>query len=98
MMLQLSNVLANIAFSYLISLGTSAQIPLLPQSHTEGYKFDPLLHLPGISPYFDAIGFGLAHTAPRHCKVTAASYLIRHAAIYANDHDYDAYMKPFLEK
>lgn len=23
------------------------------EEHTQGYKFDPLLHLPGISPYFD---------------------------------------------
>ncbi|KAF8849019.1 histidine acid phosphatase-like protein [Acephala macrosclerotiorum] len=50
-----------------------AQIPLFPQSHTEGYTFDALLHLPGISPYFDAIGSGLDHSAPRGCEMTAAS-------------------------
>lgn len=83
------------AFSY---VANAIQIPLFPQSHTEGYKFDPLLHLPGISPYFDAIGAGLDHTAPRHCRVTAASYLVRHAAIYANDHDYEAFISPFLQK
>ncbi|KAL1296763.1 hypothetical protein AAFC00_000228 [Neodothiora populina] len=77
---------------------SAAQIPLLPQSHTEGYEFDPLLHLPGISPYFDAIGSGLSHDAPRDCEVTAASYLVRHAAIYANDDDYEKYMEPILEK
>jgi hypothetical protein len=68
------------------------------QDHTQGYRFDPLLHLPGTSPYFDAIGFGLEHTAPLGCKVTAASYMIRHGAIYANDDEYQEYIKPFLFK
>jgi acid phosphatase len=27
-----------------------------------------------------------------------AAYLIRHAAIYANDFDYEAYISPFLQK
>jgi hypothetical protein len=43
-----------------------------------------------------AVGFGLEHTAPLGCKVTAASYLVRHASIYANDNDYEQYMEPFL--
>lgn len=77
---------------------SGAQIPLLPQSHTQGYEFDPLLHLPGISPYFDAVGSGLSHDAPRDCEVTAASYLVRHAAIYANDVDYEKYIEPILKK
>ncbi|KAI9055450.1 hypothetical protein LZ554_000404 [Drepanopeziza brunnea f. sp. 'monogermtubi'] len=93
-------LLACLAFSQLIPSASSAaaQVPLYPTSHTEGYKFDPLHHLPGISPYFDAIGFGLDHGAPRHCEVTAASYLIRHAAIYANEKDYQRYIEPFLKK
>lgn len=74
------------------------QQPILPFDHTQGYRFDPLLHLPGISPYFDAVGFGLEHTAPEGCTVNAASYLIRHAAIYANDAEYEDYIKPFLYK
>ncbi|OCT50847.1 histidine acid phosphatase [Cladophialophora carrionii] len=74
-----------------------AQSPIL-LDHTQGYKFDPLLHLPGISPYFDAVGFGLEHAAPPGCTVTAASYLVRHAAIYANDDEYEEYIKPFLWK
>ena len=90
--------LALVAPAFLGDLATAAQIPLLPQAHTKNYKFDPLLHLPGISPYFDAIGSGLDHTAPRNCHVTAASYLVRHAAIYANDHDYERFIQPFLEK
>lgn len=30
--------------------------------------------------------------------MTAASYLIRHAAIYANDDDYERYIEPFIKK
>jgi len=66
--------------------------------HSQGYQFDELLHLPGISPYFDALGFGLEHRVPDGCNVIAASYLIRHAAIYANDGDYETYIEPFLQK
>ncbi|TVY84064.1 Acid phosphatase PHO1 [Lachnellula suecica] len=97
-MFQLGSILVCIALSQFYTSVQSAQIPLLPQSHTEGYEFDPLLHLPGISPYFDAIGSGLDHGAPRFCEVTAASYLIRHAAIYANDDDYEKYIEPFFKK
>merc|ERR1711988_1095539 len=75
-----------------------AQQPIQPLDHSQGYQFDPLLHLPGISPYFDAVGFGLSHAAPEGCTVTAASYLIRHAAIYANDAEYEDYIQPFLAK
>jgi hypothetical protein len=78
-MLQIRSILAYLALSKLQTPALSAQIPLLPQSHTEGYEFDALLHLPGISPYFDAVGSGLDHGAPRYGEVTAASYLIRHA-------------------
>jgi hypothetical protein len=28
-----------------LNIGTAAQIPLFPESHTEGYKFDPLLYV-----------------------------------------------------
>lgn len=83
----------------LAGLGTVSayeQSPLVPQDHTQEYQFDALLHLPGISPYFDAIGFGLQHKAPEGCEVTAASYLVRHGAIYANDAEYEEYIKPFL--
>jgi hypothetical protein len=89
---------ACVAFAQYLSQVSAAQETLFPESHSEGYMFDPLLHLPGISPYFDAIGSGLSHSAPRHCEVTAASYLIRHAAIYANDEDWDTYIEPFIKK
>jgi len=78
--------------------GSQQQTPIQPQGHTQGYKFDPLLHLPGISPYFDAVGFGLEHSPPPGCNVTAASYIVRHGAIYANDDEYDEFIKPFLFK
>lgn len=75
-----------------------AQIPIQPLDHSQGYQFNPLLHLPGTSPYFDAVGFGLQHVAPEGCTVNAASYLIRHGAIYANDDEYETFIKPFLYK
>ncbi|KFA51291.1 hypothetical protein S40293_04423 [Stachybotrys chartarum IBT 40293] len=80
------------------ALMRNGQQPLEPQDHSQGYLFDPLLHLPGISPYFDAVGFGLGHSAPSGCNVTIASYIIRHAAIYANDAEYEEYIQPFLKK
>lgn len=47
--------LLTVAFSHLAQAWPSpqdgaAQTPLLPQEHSQGYVFDPLLHLPGISP------------------------------------------------
>lgn len=86
------------ASASVLPVAQSVQIPLRPLDHSQGYKFDPLLHLPGISPYFDAVGFGLEHKAPEGCNVSAASYLVRHGAIYANDKEYDEYIKPFLVK
>jgi hypothetical protein len=56
------------------------QAPIHAEEHSQGYKFDPLLHLPGTSPYFDAVGFGLKHKAPPGCNITAASYIVRHGA------------------
>ncbi|KAH7129581.1 histidine phosphatase superfamily [Dactylonectria estremocensis] len=92
-------VVSAAALSLVLSTFVSAfQHPLQRLDHSQGYQFDPLLHLPGISPYFDAVGFGLAHAAPEGCTVTAASYLIRHAAIYANDAEYEEYIQPFLFK
>ena len=90
--------LAASAAALALPAGQPAQIPLQPLDHSQGYKFDPLLHLPGISPYFDAVGFGLEHKAPEGCTVSAASYLVRHGAIYANDKEYEEFIKPFLFK
>jgi hypothetical protein len=74
-----------VALPSFFSPHTQQQQLLQPLDHSQGYQFDPLLHLPGTSPYFDAVGFGLEHKAPTGCNVTAASYIVRHGAIYAND-------------
>ncbi|KAF1841414.1 repressible acid phosphatase [Cucurbitaria berberidis CBS 394.84] len=59
-------------------------------------SFDPLHHLAGIAPYFeDPI---LDPKPPQGCNVTRAAYLVRHAAIYANDFDYEEYIEPFTDK
>ncbi|KAF5027007.1 hypothetical protein F66182_882 [Fusarium sp. NRRL 66182] len=91
-------ITAAAAFLPSAAYATAIQQPVQALDHSQGYQFDALLHLPGISPYFDAVGFGLSHAAPEGCTVTAASYLIRHAAIYANDAEYEDYIKPFLFK
>lgn len=58
--------------------------------------FNPLEHLAGISPYFEKPL--LDPKAPQGCNVTRASLLVRHAAIYANDFDWEEYIEPFVEK
>jgi len=63
---------------------------------TAAYAFDPLQHLAGISPYFEAPL--LDPRPPQGCNVTRASMLIRHAAIYANDFDWEEYIEPFVDK
>jgi broad specificity phosphatase PhoE len=87
-----------LALPSIFSSQSQQQAPFQPQDHSQGYKFDPLLHLPGTSPYFDAVGFGLKHKAPDGCNVTAASYIVRHGAIYSNDDEYEKFIKPFLKK
>jgi acid phosphatase len=60
------------------------------------YTFDPLEHLAGIAPYFeDPV---LDPRAPQGCNVTKATMLVRHAAIYANDFDFESAIEPFVEK
>jgi acid phosphatase len=68
----------------------------LPNVAAAAYTFDPLKHLAGIAPYFeDPV---LDPKAPQGCNVTKASMLVRHAAIYANDFDYESNIEPFIEK
>jgi acid phosphatase len=62
------------------------------------YQFNPLEHSAGISPYFVPHDPPLQSSPPQGCNVTRAAYLVRHAAIYANDFDYDAYLEPFVKK
>jgi hypothetical protein len=56
-------------------------------------SFDPLHHLSGIAPYFEDPQRD--SKPPQGCNVTRAAYLIRHAAIYANDFDYEEYIEPW---
>ncbi|KAJ3549104.1 hypothetical protein NM208_g673 [Fusarium decemcellulare] len=62
------------------------------------YSFNPLEHLGGISPYFEPQDPPASPDAPQGCKAERAAYLVRHAAIYANDFDYEEYIEPFIEK
>ncbi|KAN0115225.1 phosphoglycerate mutase-like protein [Hyaloscypha variabilis] len=62
------------------------------------YNFDPLKHLAGVTPPFDPLDPPLDPSPPQGCNVTRAACLIRHAAIYANDFDYETYIEPFVQK
>ncbi|UNI20617.1 Acid phosphatase [Purpureocillium takamizusanense] len=63
------------------------------------YSFNALEHLAGNSPYFEPVDTpGRQPDPPRGCSVTRAAYLVRHAAINANDFDYEQYLGPFLRK
>ncbi|KAJ9494357.1 hypothetical protein H2202_010140 [Exophiala xenobiotica] len=62
------------------------------------YDFNPLEHLAGIAPYFEPNDPPRSPTPPDGCTVTKAAYLVRHAAINANDFDLESYISPFLSK
>ncbi|KAE8449137.1 hypothetical protein EG329_008521 [Mollisiaceae sp. DMI_Dod_QoI] len=62
------------------------------------YHFNPLQHLAGVAPPFDPLDPLLDPSPPQGCNVTRAAYLIRHAAIYYNDFDYESYIEPFIQK
>jgi acid phosphatase len=62
------------------------------------YPFNPLEHSAGIAPYFTPHDPPLQSSPPQGCNVTRAAYLIRHAAIYANDFDYETYLEPLVKK
>jgi acid phosphatase len=62
------------------------------------YSFNPLEHLAGIAPYFEPQDPPSSPAAPIGCTVTRAAYLVRHAAIYANDFDYEDSIEPFINK
>ncbi|KAK4502562.1 hypothetical protein PRZ48_005988 [Zasmidium cellare] len=85
------------AFSILalpaVSLALSQQQPLY-----SSYEFNPLEHLAGIAPYFEPNDPAKDPSPPQGCEVTKAAYLVRHAAINANDFDYESYLGPFADK
>ncbi|KAK8189403.1 histidine phosphatase superfamily [Phyllosticta capitalensis] len=90
----------------MLSLLASAALlasPALATTHNSlyspnNYEFEPLEHLAGIAPYFDPQDPPLDPAPPQGCSVTRAAYLVRHAAIYANDFDYESYIEPFVQK
>ncbi|KAE8143730.1 histidine phosphatase superfamily [Aspergillus pseudotamarii] len=65
---------------------------------TASESFNPLNHLAGIAPYRTINDPPIESAPPQGCNVTKAAYLIRHAAIYANDFDYETYLEPFVKK
>lgn len=71
----------------------TASVPLY-----SSYTFNPLQHLGGVAPYFEPLDPQTDPSAPQGCTPVRASYLVRHAAIYANDFDYEEYISPFIEK
>lgn len=62
------------------------------------YTFNPLEHLAGVAPYFEPSDPPTDPAAPQGCTPVRAAYLVRHAAIYANDFDYEEYIEPFVSK
>lgn len=81
------------------SLSTSAALLLSASALSSAkYTFDPLQHLAGVAPYFEPSDPPLDPAPPQGCNVTRAAYLVRHAAIFANDFDYESYIEPFVEK
>lgn len=62
------------------------------------YDFNPLHHLTGIAPYFEPQDPPASPDAPQGCTAERAAYLVRHAAIYANDFDYEEYIEGFVDK
>jgi hypothetical protein len=76
-----------------LSAALSQQQPLYSE-----YSFDPREHLAGIAPYFEPSDPARDPLPPQGCEVTKAAYLIRHAAINANDFDYESYLEPFTDK
>ena len=78
----------------LAALAAAAESRLLYDT----YDFDPLQHLAGIAPYFEPQDPPKDPSPPQGCNVTRAAYLSRHAAINANDFDYESYLEPLIEK
>ncbi|KAI1174092.1 histidine phosphatase superfamily [Nemania sp. FL0916] len=62
------------------------------------YQFNPLEHLGGVAPYFESRDPPTSPSVPRGCTAVRAAYLNRHAAIFANDFDYEEYLEPFISK
>ncbi|EON98437.1 putative histidine acid protein [Phaeoacremonium minimum UCRPA7] len=81
---------------------TRSFVLALPVASAQGlystYSFNPLEHLGGVAPYFEPNDPPTDPSPPQGCTPERAAYLVRHAAIYANDFDYEEYMEPFISK
>jgi len=62
------------------------------------YSFNPLEHLAGITPSFEPRDPPTLPSPPFGCTPARAALLVRHAAIYMNDFDYEESIEPFLRK
>lgn len=77
----------------LVAQAAHAAVPLY-----SSYTFNPLEHLGGVAPYFEPLDPPSDPSPPQGCTPVRAAYLVRHAAIYANDFDYEEYLSPFIQK
>ncbi|KAG6019999.1 hypothetical protein E4U41_003005 [Claviceps citrina] len=82
----------------MVSAAVGASAMQLQTPLYSSYSFNPLEHLAGIAPYFEPADPPRDPKPPQGCSVTRAAYLVRHAAINANDFDYESYLEPFLHK
>ncbi|KAI0392963.1 histidine phosphatase superfamily [Xylariaceae sp. FL0594] len=78
----------------LLGLGHASSASSLYSS----YHFNALEHMGGVAPYFEPQDPPASPAPPQGCTPVKAAYLSRHAAIYANDFDYEEYIEPFIEK
>lgn len=90
------NMAPNALLSFGLTLTLTFTLTLAGTAGAASSSFNPLEHLAGITPYFESPL--LDPKPPQGCNVSRASYLVRHAAIYANDFDYEEYIEPFADK
>ncbi|KAK4551515.1 hypothetical protein LTR86_011122 [Recurvomyces mirabilis] len=83
---------------FTVLLSASLTIAQNHQPLYSTYSFNPPQHLAGIAPYFEPADPPRDPSPPQGCSVTRAAYLVRHAAINANDFDYEEYLEPFVKK
>ena len=83
---------------YTLLLSASLALAQMQQPLYSTYSFNPLQHLAGIAPYFEPSDPPRSPSPSQGCSVTKAAYLVRHAAINANDFDDESYLEPFTQK